>query len=69
MGQKDQDGYYAGKCHFFQCRSLNRPIQKQAQSKVKTCSALFYLVIILKQNWAGYTRGPPGGRGAKGPNQ
>ena len=26
MGQKDQDGYYAEKCHFFKQRNLYTPI-------------------------------------------
>ena len=43
---------------FCQLRRLNTAIQKQAQSNIKTCSAIFLSkrVIIQKQNRAGYTR-------------
>ena len=40
MGQKDQDGYVT---FFFQLRSLNTPILKQVQTKVKRCNELFCL--------------------------
>ena len=42
MSQKDKDGYYVGKCHFFQLWSLNTPKIDPIKSKKKS-SALFYL--------------------------
>ena len=35
MGQKDEDGYYVEKCHFFQLQILNTLIKEPTQSKVK----------------------------------
>ena len=56
--------------NFFQLRSLNTPILKQAQTKGNICSTLFCLKESLfgnKQCCVHY--GHPGGPGAGGPNK
>ena len=67
MCQKDQDGYYAEKCNFFSTFELKYTILKTGliKSKSMQCTILSIRVIILKQNGAGYTRGPPRGTGGK----
>ena len=71
MGQKDQDGYYAEECHFFQLRSLNSPILKQVQTKVKKSTGFFclYKSLFVNKIVLCTLGGPPGGQERGGPNQ
>ena len=72
MDQKDQDGYYAEKCHFFSTLELKYINLKTGPIKSKKniySTILSIRAIILKQNGAGYTRRPPRGAGEKGQNQ
>ena len=65
MGQKDQDGYYAEKCHIFFSSlefKYTNLITVQIKSKNMQFTNLSIRVIIHYQNRAGYNRGPLGGR-------
>ena len=67
MDQKDQDGYYAEKCHFFSTLELKYINLKTGSIKRKK-NVLHYFVFkshYFETNWAGYTRGPSRGGGRR----
>ena len=67
MGQKDQDEYYAEKCHLF---SMLEPkyINLKTGPKKSKKHLVHYFVYksqYFQTNWAGYNRRPPRGAGGK----
>ena len=68
MGQKDQD---QKSIIFFSTFELKYTNLKTGPIKSEKCSALFGLKesIFVNKTWLSKLGGPPGGLGARGPNQ